>query len=79
VYAKGCPPSSAEVFLAKILMPERDSLFQFFGEKSGLVIKEAMNLCGMKVGSVRPPLAPLPNADREVLRGLLEGLGILKG
>jgi 5-dehydro-4-deoxyglucarate dehydratase len=44
-----------------------------------LVIKEAMNLCGMKVGPVRPPLAPLPNADREVLRVLLERLGILKG
>lgn len=36
LFAKGCPPSSAEVFLAKILMPERDSLFQFFGEKCGL-------------------------------------------
>src|SRR2546422_11370289 len=26
----------AEVFLSKILMPERDSLFQFFAEKCGL-------------------------------------------
>jgi len=38
VCAKGCPPSSAEVLLTKILMPERDSLFQFFGEKSGLTV-----------------------------------------
>jgi hypothetical protein len=36
VSAKGCPPSLAEVFLAKILMPESDSLFQFLGEIAGL-------------------------------------------
>jgi 5-dehydro-4-deoxyglucarate dehydratase len=44
-----------------------------------LVIKEAMNLCGMKVGPVRPPLAPLPDADREELRKTLTRLDILKG
>jgi 5-dehydro-4-deoxyglucarate dehydratase len=42
-----------------------------------LVIKEAMNLCGMKVGPVRPPLAPLPDADRAELRAILERLGLL--
>jgi len=37
VGAKGCPLSSlTEGFLAKILMPERDSLFQFLGENCGL-------------------------------------------
>jgi len=44
VYAKGCPPSSAEVFLTKILMPEKDSLFQFFGEISGLESSSSFSL-----------------------------------
>ncbi len=43
-----------------------------------LVIKEAMNLCGMNVGPVRPPLAPLPVVDREELRAILQRLGLLK-
>ncbi len=42
-----------------------------------LVIKEAMNLCGKKAGTVRPPLAPLPAEDREELRALLVRLGLL--
>ena len=44
-----------------------------------LVIKEAMNLCGLNAGHVRPPLAPLPEADRQALRTLLADLGLLKG
>ncbi len=44
-----------------------------------LVIKEAMNLCGMKVGPVRPPLAPLPDRDREELRTMLDRLRLVKG
>ncbi len=42
-----------------------------------LVIKEAMNLCGLDAGPARPPLAPLPDADREELRSLLARLGLL--
>ncbi len=44
-----------------------------------LVIKEAMNLCGMNAGRVRPPLAPLPEEDRQALRAVLADLGLLKG
>ncbi len=44
-----------------------------------LVIKEAMNLCGLNAGRVRPPLAPLPESDRQALRALLTDLGLLKG
>src|ERR1019366_6986758 len=43
VYAKGCPPSLAEVFLVKILMPRSDSLFQFLGEISRLVLGRRMS------------------------------------
>jgi 5-dehydro-4-deoxyglucarate dehydratase len=39
-----------------------------------VVIKEAMNLCGLNAGGVRPPLAPLAEADREQLRSILKGL-----
>jgi hypothetical protein len=41
VSAKGCHPSPAQVFLAKLLMPERDSLLQFFSEKCGLMLRES--------------------------------------
>lgn len=44
-----------------------------------LVIKEAMNLCGLNAGRVRPPLAPLPEADRQALRVVLTNLGLLRG
>lgn len=44
-----------------------------------LVIKEAMNLCGLNAGSVRPPLAPLPEEDRKTLRTILTELGLVKG
>jgi 5-dehydro-4-deoxyglucarate dehydratase len=36
------------------------------------VIKEAMNLCGLEAGPVRPPLAPLTQEDRQNLRYILE-------
>lgn len=42
-----------------------------------LVIKEAMNLCGKRTGPVRPPLAPMPTADREELRAILKCVGAL--
>lgn len=40
-------------------------------------IKEAMNLMGMRGGSVRPPLAPLSEMKREELRRTLEELRLL--
>jgi 5-dehydro-4-deoxyglucarate dehydratase len=42
------------------------------------VIKEAMNLCGINAGPVRPPLPPLAAADREHLRVILSKCGALK-
>lgn len=42
------------------------------------VIKEAMNLCGLNVGPVRPPLAPLLSEDRDELRNILNRAGLLK-
>jgi 5-dehydro-4-deoxyglucarate dehydratase len=43
-----------------------------------VVIKEAINLCGLNVGPVRPPLAPLRDEDRNELRRILGGLGLIK-
>jgi dihydrodipicolinate synthase/N-acetylneuraminate lyase len=43
-----------------------------------LVIKEGMNLCGMNAGPPRPPLAPLPESDRQELRSILERIGVLR-
>jgi 5-dehydro-4-deoxyglucarate dehydratase len=45
---------------------------------STAVIKEAMNLCGMKVGPVRPPLSPLLATDREELTTILRSREVLK-
>jgi dihydrodipicolinate synthase/N-acetylneuraminate lyase len=42
------------------------------------VVKEAINLCGMDAGPVRPPLAPLLKDDRAELRSILQNLGVLK-
>lgn len=42
------------------------------------VIKEAMNLCGINVGPVRPPLPSLLEADRKHLQVILSSHGDLK-
>ncbi len=42
------------------------------------VIKEAMNLCGMSVGPVRPPLPPLFPSDVEHLRTVLHFSGAMQ-
>ena len=42
------------------------------------VIKEAMNLCGIPAGPVRPPLPPLFASDVEDLRKILRSCGALK-
>jgi len=43
-----------------------------------LVIKEAMNLCGMNAGPARPPISTLAESEREELRGILARLNLLK-
>jgi hypothetical protein len=52
----------AEVFLAKILMPEKDSLFQFFREISGL---KAFNTKNTKCLRNRCVEALLATEDRK--------------
>ena len=43
-----------------------------------LVIKEAMNLCGMNAGPARPPISSLAGSEREELRSILARLNLLK-
>jgi len=58
-----------------------DPLFKDFcqnGRTNGIPIwKAAMNLCGLKVGPPRLPLAPATEAETEVIRGHLVRLEIL--
>ena len=65
---------------ARVIEGEALPIFKLRAKRPGYVtavIKEAMNLCGMNAGPVRPPLMPLLDQDREELRTILEGLGIL--
>ncbi|NEZ03221.1 4-hydroxy-tetrahydrodipicolinate synthase [Wenzhouxiangella sp. XN201] len=48
-----------------------------FIETNPVPIKAAMNLCGIDVGSVRSPLAPLTDASRERLVATLEAMGMI--
>jgi 5-dehydro-4-deoxyglucarate dehydratase len=64
---------------ARIIEDEALVIFKLRAKRPGYVttvIKEAMNLCGLSAGPVRPPLTPLLDQDREELRTILEGLGI---
>lgn len=66
---------------ARVVEKETVPIYDLRAKRPGyrtLVIKEAMNLCGMRAGPVRPPLAPLPDADREELRVILARLDLLK-
>jgi 5-dehydro-4-deoxyglucarate dehydratase len=66
---------------AHIVDKETVPIFNLRKKRPGyvtVVIKEAMNLCGMKAGPVRPPLAPLPANDLDELRNVLAGLGLVK-
>lgn len=47
-----------------------------FIETNPVPIKAAMNLCGVDVGSVRSPLAPLTAASKERLMKTLESMGL---
>jgi 5-dehydro-4-deoxyglucarate dehydratase len=60
---------------ARVVETEALPVFDLRKKRIGyttLVIKEGMNLCGMNAGPVRPPLAPLPESDRQELRAILE-------
>ncbi len=61
----------------KIVARDTLAIFDLRVKQSGYstsVIKEAMNLCGMKAGPVRPPLPALLDCDREHLRAILQRL-----
>ena len=66
---------------AKIVQRDTLAIFDLRVKQPGYstsVIKEAMNLCGIHVGPVRPPLPSLFDADREHLRAVLSCCGSLK-
>lgn len=66
---------------ARVIESETVPIYDLRAKRAGyrtLVIKEAMNLCGMNAGPVRPPLAPLPDQDREELRAVLARLGLVR-
>ena len=65
----------------RVVEKETLAIFNLRAKRSGyttVVIKEAMNLCGINVGPVRPPLMALLDQDREELRSILEGPRILR-
>ncbi len=47
------------------------------GEHGVPGVKAALDLIGLRGGDPRPPLRPLPAADRETVRGVLEKAGVL--
>jgi len=66
---------------ARIVAKDTLAIFDLRVKQPGYstsVIKEAMNLCGINVGPVRPPLPPLAEADREHLRVILRSCGSLR-
>ena len=66
---------------AQIVATEALAIYDLRGRRPGyttVVIKEAMNLCGLQAGPVRPPLSPLAEQDRAELRGILDHLGLLR-
>ena len=64
----------------KIVEKETLAIFDLRVKQPGYstsVIKEAMNLCGIRVGPVRPPLPSLLEADRVHLRVILHSRGVI--
>jgi 4-hydroxy-tetrahydrodipicolinate synthase len=72
---------SGDIVGARATHAALDPLFKDFcqnGRTNGIPIwKAAMNLCGLKVGPPRLPLAPATEAETEVIRGHLLRLGLL--
>lgn len=65
---------------SKVVEAEAMPVFDLRKKRPGYttgVIKEGMNLCGLKAGPARPPLAPMLEADREELRAMLERIGVV--
>jgi 5-dehydro-4-deoxyglucarate dehydratase len=65
---------------AKIAAQETLPIFDLRVKQPGYstsVVKEAMNLCGIRVGPVRPPLPALLEADRACLRAILHSRGLV--
>ena len=65
---------------ARVVEAETLAIFNLRAKRPGyttVVIKEGMNLCGMKAGPPRPPLVPLAEEDREELRSILVRLGVV--
>jgi len=64
----------------RIVERETLAIFDLRAKQPGYstsVIKEAMNLCGIGVGPVRPPLPALLEADRLHLRVILQSRGVM--
>ena len=67
---------------ARVVDQETMAVYDLCVKRPGyrtLVIKEAMNLCGLNGGGVRRPLELLPEADREAVRRVLAALRLVKG
>jgi 5-dehydro-4-deoxyglucarate dehydratase len=66
---------------ARVVETEALPIYDLRGRRPGyvvVVIKEAMNVCGCRVGPVRPPLAPMREADRKELCAVLHRLGLIQ-
>ncbi len=65
---------------SKVVEMEAMPVFDLRKKRPGyinVVIKEGMNLCGMKAGPTRPPLGPMLEADRAELQAILERIGVV--
>lgn len=77
----GCLTGGRLPQAARLVELDTLPIFQLRQKRRGytsVVIKEAMELCGLPAGPARPPLAPLLPEDREELRSILERLRILR-
>lgn len=73
-YLNGDVKKSAEAQLKYL-----DLIHSLFIEVNPIPVKEAMNLMGMGVGGFRLPLAPMEDANREILRQDMIKAGLIEG
>jgi len=64
--------------LWKQILPFEDLRAKYNSGNNVAVVKEALNLLGMKGGLLREPLDPLNESDREELKRMLTDWGLLK-
>jgi 4-hydroxy-tetrahydrodipicolinate synthase len=76
--------SGGSIIIGKLMRKihmDLDPLFKAFGSNGRInpipLWKAAINLCGLKVGPPRLPLAPATKEEIGIMRGHLERLGIL--